>query len=101
MFEKLIQLVKKVLVGVAVIAILFVTFAVFYYNNEINLKKSCSPEKNICHDGYICNFNEKKCVVAEKCPEENADFCITIYDPVCSNGKEYSNSCFACNGGVK
>jgi hypothetical protein len=80
---------------------LFVTFTIFYYNNGINLKQNCSIEKNVCSSGYICNFNEEKCVAAEKCPEENADFCITLYDPVCSNGKEYSNSCFACKEDVK
>jgi len=33
-----------------------------------------------------------------KCPEgsKDADACITLYDPVCSNDKTYSNSCKAC-----
>lgn len=31
------------------------------------------------------------------CPETKGEFCIQVYEPVCSNdGKTYSNSCTVC-----
>lgn len=38
------------------------------------------------------------CSNSIKCPEgsKDTDSCITLYQPVCSNGKTYSNSCKAC-----
>ena len=65
------------------------------------LKKSCSQENPTCPENYLCNYNKKICIQAEECPEEKPEVCITLYDPVCSNGKEYSNGCFACMAGIE
>lgn len=67
---------------------------------SIFVKKTCS-EDNTCPENYLCNTNKKVCVESEKCSGEKPEVCITLYDPVCSDGKEYSNGCFACMAGVK
>ena len=87
-------MIKNMLITTAIILILFFTFTILYYNHAI--KKECTQDKSICKDGYICNFKTEKCVKSEKCSDVKPEFCITLYDPVCSNGKEYSNNCFAC-----
>lgn len=63
--------------------------------------RNCDTENQKCPEKYICNFREKKCVAAEACTDTKPAFCIASYDPVCGNGKEYSNSCVACSNGVK
>ncbi len=71
-----------------------------YYGEDIN-KKVCTIQNYECQENYICNFKESLCVESEKCPKVKSEFCITLYEPVCSNGKEYSNSCVACANGVE
>ncbi len=65
------------------------------------INKNCNAENSLCQQGYTCNFREQKCVVAEMCPDLKPEFCIALYDPVCSEGEEYSNGCAACREGVK
>lgn len=51
--------------------------------------------------GYSWNEKDQLCVrewTRESCPEQQEEFCTTVYEPVCGlpDKQQYSNSCFAC-----
>ena len=90
MIKKLVKTTLVVLLVFLLIVILGLISKVFSKNNY------CDQNNQACPGNYLCNFNKKVCVAAEKCPDKKVEVCITLYAPVCNNGKEYSNSCFAC-----
>ena len=63
--------------------------------------KNCTEKNPECPEKFTCDVKLQKCVAAETCSEVKPEICIALYDPVCSNGKEYSNSCVACSKGEK
>jgi flagellar basal body-associated protein FliL len=91
--------IKKILSTLIIVLLIFLLLVVLGLISSV-LKKSCSEENPQCPENYLCNFNKNTCVQAENCPEQKQEVCITLFDPVCSNGKQYSNGCFACVGGV-
>ena len=93
-------MIKKILNTLFVVIAIFLLLIVLSLITPV-LKKPCSQENPACPENYLCNFTKKVCVESEKCPEEKPEVCITLYDPVCSNGKEYSNGCFACMAGIE
>ena len=94
-------MIKKILNTLLIVLSVFLLIVIFGIVSSLINKNNCSQENHECQENYLCNFNKEKCVEAEKCPEEKPEVCITLYAPVCSNGKEYSNSCFACMAGVE
>ncbi|MEK6936923.1 MAG: hypothetical protein AABW58_02530 [Nanoarchaeota archaeon] len=93
-------MIKKFLNTLLVVISVFLLIIVFGFVSSLLNKNTCSAEKPDCPEDFLCNLNKKACVPAEKCPEQKPEVCITLYDPVCSNGKEYSNGCFACMADV-
>ncbi len=89
-------MIKKIFKTLLIVLSIFFFIVIFDIILSILTKNNCSQENPACPENYLCNFNKKSCVQAEKCPEKKPEVCITLYDPVCSNGKEYSNGCFAC-----
>jgi len=88
--------IKRMLMSVALILVLFIVFAVLNYNSKITKDVNCNSKNISCPENYTCDVKKQECVVAEKCPDIKPEVCITLYDPVCADGIEYSNSCFAC-----
>jgi hypothetical protein len=90
---------KKFLNTLLIVMSVFLLIVLFSIISSTLNKNKCS-QNILCPEDYLCNVNKKTCVQAEKCPETKPEVCITLYDPVCSNGKEYSNGCFACMKGI-
>lgn len=91
---------KFLLTTVIVVAVFLLIFALNLTKIVFN-QGVCTGENPNCPQNFICNVNDHRCVQAEKCPDVNQNICITLYDPVCGNNIEYSNSCYACASGVK
>ena len=96
MIKKIFRILKTVII---VLLIFFLIILLDLFTSV--LKKSCSEENSQCPENYLCSFSKKICVQAESCPEQKPEVCITLVDPVCTNGREYSNSCYACMEGEK
>ena len=93
--------IKKFVITTGIVIAIFLLIFAFNLTKKVLNQDVCTSENPTCPENFICNFNEKRCVQAEKCPEVNPQICITLYDPVCSNNSEFSNSCYACAAGVK
>ena len=92
-------MIKKILQTLIIVMVIFLLLVISGLISSV-FKKTCSEENSQCPQDYLCSFSKNVCVQAENCPEQIPEVCITLVDPVCSNGKQYSNSCFACMEGV-
>lgn len=92
-------MIKKFLITTLIVLGIF--FVIINLSKNDLQKEICTAQDSTCSENYICDFNDNICVQAEKCSEKKPEICITLFDPVCSNGKEYSNSCVACSQGAQ
>ena len=94
-------MIKKFFLTMILVVVVFLFIVAFGLVKNVLTQEICTAEDNSCPENFICDINDKKCVQAEKCPEQKPEFCIALYTPVCSNDVEYSNSCVACAAGAK
>ena len=93
---------KKNILRTTLITIgIFLVIVFLLLANKTFNKKICTAQNTSCPENYTCDLYDNICMQEEKCPEKIPEFCLTLYDPVCSNGVEYSNSCVACSKGSK
>jgi|SRR3989344_6789358 len=94
-------MIKKFLKTVLIVVGIFFLIMLVMLPVKIITSNKCNEKNLECPEKFTCNIKQQKCVAVETCSEIKPEICINLYDPVCSNGKEYSNSCVACSNGVK